>query len=90
MNSEICEEARHRVFFEIVAGILRACNGTVGKTLLMYRCNMSFRQLSDYLKLILDAQLIEIENEESDISFKISHKGKRFLEAYENLKVLMR
>lgn len=90
MNSEIFEEAGRRVFFEIVADILHACNGTIGKTFLMYRCNMNFSQLSGYLKLIFDAQLIEIRNEEPHVLFKISHKGKRFLKAYENLKALTR
>lgn len=90
MNSEIFEEAEYRFFFDIVADILRACNGTVGRTFLMYRCNMSFSQLSDYLKLILDAHLIETRNERPHLLFKISHKGKRFLEVYENLKALMR
>ena len=82
-------EAGRRVFFEVIANILHACNDPARKTFLMYRCNMNFKQLSGYLKLILDAQLIEIRDEEPQILFKISHKGKRFLEVYENLKALM-
>jgi predicted transcriptional regulator len=89
LNREVFEDGR-RGFFEIVADILHVCNGMVGKTFLMYRCNMNFSQLSGYLKLILDAHLVEIRDEEPRILFKISRKGKHFLKAYENLKALMR
>jgi len=94
LNREVFEEGR-RGFFEIVAGILHTCNSVSGKTFLLYRCNLNSSQLSNYLKLILDAQLIEIaepvetRTEGPRIRFKTSHKGKRFLKAYENLRALM-
>jgi len=51
---------------------------------------MSFAQLEKYLDLVLKARLIFVESDGSHRLFKISGKGRNFLEAYESLKALMK
>jgi predicted transcriptional regulator len=80
---------RRRTLFEIIVKILGACHANAKKTALMYRCNMSFRQLTGYLDLMLGAKLLLIENDGSRLLFRISGKGRDFMKAYESLKSLM-
>ena len=74
---------------DIIADIVDASRRGVNKTRLMCNCSMSFAQLQKYLDLILKARLIFVESDGPHLLFKISGKGKSFLEAYESLKVLM-
>jgi predicted transcriptional regulator len=50
---------------------------------------MSFRQLTGYLDLILDAKLLLVENNGGHLLFRISGRGRDFLKAYQSLKSLM-
>jgi len=82
----------HRGRFDIIADILGASFGGVRKTYLMYRCNLSFKQLKFYLEFLLHKKLLQIvsDNKTSNPGlFKITGKGKKFLEAYKGLKSLM-
>jgi predicted transcriptional regulator len=80
---------RRRALLEIIAQILGVCHASAKKTTLMYRCNMSFRQLGGYLDLMLGANLLLIENNGGHLLFRISGKGRDFLKAYQSLKSLM-
>jgi predicted transcriptional regulator len=55
----------------------------------MYGSNMSFKQLTGYLDLMLGAKLLLIENDGLHPLFRISSKGRYFLKAYEGLMTLM-
>lgn len=82
----------HRGRLDIIADILGASFGGVRKTYLMYRCNLSFKQLKFYLEFLLHKKLLQIvsDNKTSNPGlFKITGKGKKFLEAYKGLKSLM-
>lgn len=82
----------HRGRLDIIADILGASFGGVKKTYLMYRCNLSFKQLKYYLGFLLRKKLLQIvsDNKTSNPGlFKITGKGKKFLEAYKGLKSLM-
>jgi predicted transcriptional regulator len=80
---------RRRSIFEIMAQILGTCEPSARKTTLMYRCNTSFPQLTDYLTTMLGARLLLIENSGPHLLFRISSKGKTFLKTYEDLKTLI-
>ena len=59
---------------------------------MMYNCNLSFRQLKKYLGYLLDKGLLHsvADDKNSELSlFKITKKGRKFLEAYKGLKSLM-
>jgi len=77
---------------DIMANILNEAVKWVKKTRIMYRCNLSHRQLQRYLKLLLAMELLKsVSKKESDETnfFKTSAKGRDFLDAYRRLKALM-
>ena len=72
----------------IVANILREAVGGAKKTHIMYRCNLSFRQLQTYLDLLLNTGLLIISEEEKSSKANLLEttiKGRAFLQAYCNL-----
>jgi len=78
---------------DITADILEASYGGARKTYLMYRCNMSFRQLKYYLDFLLGNELLCMVV--GDVSsnhglFEITDKGKEFLKSYKGLKALVK
>ena len=82
----------HRGRLDIIADILDASFGGVKKTYLMYRCNLSFKQLKYYLELLLKKRLLHVVADDKGSNpglFEITDKGKEFLMAYKGLKGLM-
>ena len=83
----------HRGSLDIVADMLNASRGGVKKTYLMYRCNLSFKQLKHYLDFMLRKNLLRAGLQVGDSNlglFEVTDKGREFLKAYENLKALMK
>ncbi len=70
---------------DIVAGILNEAQKGAKKTHIMYRCNLSYRQLQAYLKLLLGMELLALHSN----VYKTTAKGLEFLKAYRKLKALM-
>ena len=83
---------RKRSDIDIMARILNEAHKGAKKTHIMYRCNLSHRQLQVYLKLLLGIELLvsrsEKDNSELDL-FETTAKGFKFLDAYRTLKALM-
>ena len=75
-----------------MACILNEATKGARKTRIMYRSNLSHRQLQSYLKLLLDMEMLKLISKRgsntTDI-FKTSAKGHDFLDAYRKLKGLM-
>jgi predicted transcriptional regulator len=82
----------HRGNLDIIADILDASFGGVKKTYLMYRCNLSFKQLKNYSGFLLDSGLLDVreQQESSKGLFEVTEKGREFLRAYKGLKALMK
>jgi len=83
----------HRGRLDIIADILVASYGGVKKTYLMYRCNLSFRQLKYYLNFMLKKGLLQVVAPSGDSNpgvFEATDKGRKFLKAYKSLKALMK
>jgi predicted transcriptional regulator len=81
----------HRGNLDIIADILNASGMGAKKTYLMYRCNLSFKQLKNYSGFLLGSGLLNVAKEESNHGMlQITDKGKEFLRAYKNLKALMK
>jgi len=76
---------RKRNDIDIIASILNEAHRGARKTRIMYRCNLSHRQLQAYLKLLLGMGLLASR---SDL-FKTTAKGRKFVDAYHTLKALM-
>jgi len=84
--------SRKRSDIDIVASILGEARKGARKTRIMYRCNLSHRQLQVYLKLLLDMRLLLSVSEEGDRKtnfYETTTKGRNFLDAYGKLKELM-
>jgi len=83
----------HRGHLDIMADILEAAHGETRKTYLMYRCNLSFKQLKYYLDFLFRKELLRIVNKNCNPNlslFEITEKGKNFLKVYKSLKALMK
>ena len=81
----------HRGRLDIIADILEASYYETRKTYLMYRCNMSFKQLKYYLDFLLRKRFLCLVSESGNPGlFKITEKGKEFLKVYKGLKALMK
>lgn len=83
----------HRGNFDIIADILDASYGGVKKTCLMYRCNLSFKQLKGYSSFLLGNGLLRLNglaNSSGFETFEVTEKGREFLRAYRGLKALMK
>lgn len=77
---------------DIMADILLTAIGGVRKTRIMYRCNLSFKQLEAYLNLLLEKGLLTkvSKGETSQERFlKTTDKGKVFLRVYRGLQSLL-
>jgi predicted transcriptional regulator len=82
----------HRGRLDIIANILSSAVGGVRKTSIMYKCNLSFKQLEIYLNFLLNKGLLKIfVKRESATShfFETTERGLDFLRAYRNLEALM-
>jgi len=83
----------HRSRIDIIADILDAADEGARKTHIMYRCNLSFKQLETYLDLLLNRGLLKRVPEEGKNnymrSFKVTDKGQILLQAYQSLKALL-
>ena len=78
---------------DLIADILETSQGGVKKTCLMYRCNLSFRQLKYYSDFMLRKELLRVvaDDVNSDHGlFETTDKGKEFLKTYTCLKALVK
>jgi predicted transcriptional regulator len=93
IEPEVNVSNNHRGNFDIIADILDASHGGTKKTSLMYRCNLSFKQLKCYSALLLQTGLLRLNdqtNESDPATLEVTDKGRRFLRAYRGLKALMK
>lgn len=82
----------HRGRLDIIAHILNSAVGGARKTVIMYQCNLSFRQSEVYLGFLLRKDLLRIfSKRESAASqfFETTSRGMDFLRAYQNLDALI-
>ncbi len=85
----------HRSRFDIMATILLAANKRAArKTHIMYKCNLSFKQLRTYLRFLAETGLLRSAAEdagpdENPVLFETTKKGEAFITAYKNLKALL-
>jgi predicted transcriptional regulator len=84
--------SRKRSDIDIMASILNEAHKGARKTRIMYRCNLSHRQLQVYLKFLLEMGLLMSFSEEGDRKtnfYQTTTKGRNFVDAYSKLKELM-
>jgi len=84
----------HRSRIDIIANILLAANEGAKKTHIMYKCNLSFKQLHAYLKFLDEMGLLRSVSEKTETSenlflFETTRKGQAFIQAYHNIQALL-
>lgn len=74
----------------IIAEILEIAKDGVLKTQIMYRANLSFTQLNDYLKFMLKNGLLDkILSNDKEV-YKATEKGINFLQRYHEITELLK
>jgi predicted transcriptional regulator len=73
----------------ILAEILNIAKGGSLKTQIMYRANLSFAQLNEYLNFLTKMEFLEIQNENRKDNYVTTSKGDRYLEKYTDLANLL-
>ena len=78
----------HRDRLQIMAEALDIAREGALKTHIMYKTNLSFKQLYFYLNLLLDRKLLEtIKREDSEKTlYRTTDKGLEFLKSYKEIK----
>ena len=55
------------------------------KTQIMYRANLSFAQLNEYLSVLTKMDLLKLQNENNKNIYRTTAKGDRYLEKYKDI-----
>jgi predicted transcriptional regulator len=86
-NLENGHKRRDRLY--IIAEILNIAKDDCLKTQIMYRANLSFTQLNEYLSFLTKMDLIEAQNENKKTIYRTTAKGDKFLEKYDDIADLL-
>jgi len=87
-SSETSRKRRDRLY--IIAEILAIAKDGSLKTQIMYRANLSFAQLNEYLNFLLKRELVKVDTENARTLYKTTSKGVKYLENYEEISNLLR
>lgn len=91
MENELVETSRkRRDRLYIIAEILAIAKDGSLKTQIMYRANLSFAQLNEYLNFLLKRELMKVDTENVKTLYKTTSKGVKYLENYEEISNLLR
>ena len=85
---ETIRKRRDRLY--IIAEILEIAKGGSLKTQIMYRANLSFAQLNEYLNFLLKRELLKKNTGDRKTFYKTTSKGVKYLENYEEISSLLR
>jgi predicted transcriptional regulator len=74
---------------EIICQILEVANGGVIKKIeIMYKANLSYTQLKEYVIVLTESDLLRYDLDKQ--TFKTTEKGLRFLDAYNHMDAVMK
>lgn len=91
MNSWIAENsAKRRDKLSIIAEILEIAKEGTLKTQIMYKANLSYAQLNDYLKFMLKISLLEKVFRNDKDTYQATEKGLDFLQRYREITELIK
>ena len=69
----------------IIAEILTIARDGCLKTQIMYRANLSFAQLNEYLSFLTKMDLLIVQNENRRNTYRTTAQGEKYLEKYKDL-----
>jgi predicted transcriptional regulator len=73
----------------IIAEILAIAKDGSLKTQIMYRANLSFAQLNEYLNFLIKRELLKVNSDNKKTFYKTTSKGVKYLENYEEISNLL-
>jgi predicted transcriptional regulator len=76
---------KRRDKIDIIAEILTIAQDGLLKTQIMYRANLSFAQLNEYLDFLTKIELLEIAKENRKTMYKTTNKGELYLKKYDDI-----
>jgi predicted transcriptional regulator len=80
---------RKRSSPDIIATILEAANGGIGKTRLLTRANLTSSQFKKYIDLLVEKKLLsEFSPDSRSQSYKTTGLGLQYLELYSSIKAV--
>jgi predicted transcriptional regulator len=82
--------AKRRDKLFIIAEILEIAKDGSLKTQIMYRANLSFTQLNDYIKFMLRINLLDKILENDRETYRATEKGLDFLQRYREITELLK
>jgi predicted transcriptional regulator len=85
---ETTRKRRDRLY--IIAEILAIAKDGSLKTQIMYRANLSFAQLNEYLNFLLRRELLKVNADNKKTLYKTTSKGVKYLKNYEEISNLLR
>lgn len=80
---------RRRDKLYVIAEILEMANEGIQKTQIMYRANLSFTQVNDYLRLMLRTNILKKIVADGKEIYKTTDKGLKFLQRYREITQLI-
>ncbi len=89
MNSWTGDSSKRRDKLSIIAEILEIAKDGSLKTQIMYKANLSFAQLNEYLKFMLKIQLLRKSVDKGKAVYEATPKGLEFLQRHSDLKGLL-
>jgi predicted transcriptional regulator len=85
----VAHRNKYRNRIEIICQILEAANGGVIKKIeIMYKANLSYTQLKEYVIVLTESDLFRYDLDKQ--TFKTTEKGLRFLDAYNHMDAVMK
>ena len=82
-------ERKRRDRLYIIAEILDIAKDGSLKTQIMYKANLSFAQLNEYLSFLTRMKLLKIHKEGRKTIYKTTAKGEKYLDNYEEISILI-
>jgi predicted transcriptional regulator len=76
---------KRRDRLQIIAEILDIAKEGALKTQIMYKANLSFSQLNNYLKLLLEITLLETQKRSRRKIYKTTKKGVKYMQRYQEI-----
>jgi len=80
---------KRRDRLHIMAEVLGVTIDGALKTQIMYKANLSFAQLNEYLSLLLGLGLLKTNRKGQKTIYKTTRKGVRYLKNYEEIRALL-
>ena len=90
MNAGNKNQRKRRDRLYIIAEILEIAKDGTLKTQIMYKANLSFSQLNEYLNFLVGLNLLECKKTGGKMVYKTTEKGMKYLDNYKEILQLLK